>query len=169
MPEHRKISGPSGTGIVIIRDDLIAQVPENQHSMLDYRLFAEKRLHAEHAKHMGHLFDQPRLQMAPRRGRSGRHGGPNEERLQFSTLRSTASDGYYIGHADRSARSLMNVTFRLPSEDWKSGFARRRRPSALTASKAHRSVGGIRASIYNGLPREGGRQIGRIYAEFFTS
>ncbi|MBK8303880.1 MAG: aminotransferase class V-fold PLP-dependent enzyme [Chloracidobacterium sp.] len=66
-----------------------------------------------------------------------------------------ASDGYYTGHARRPARSLMNVTFRLPSEDLEKQFCTEATAAGLDGLKGHRSVGGIRASIYNAFPREG--------------
>jgi phosphoserine aminotransferase len=66
-----------------------------------------------------------------------------------------ASDGFYVGHAERSARSLMNVTFRLPSEELELQFCAEATALGLEGLKGHRSVGGIRASTYNAFPREG--------------
>jgi len=66
-----------------------------------------------------------------------------------------SSDGYYRGHADREARSLMNITFRLRSEDLERQFCTEATALGLDGLKGHRSVGGIRASIYNAFPKEG--------------
>jgi phosphoserine aminotransferase len=65
------------------------------------------------------------------------------------------SDGFYRGHAEKSARSLMNVTFRLPSAELENKFCSEAAAQCLDGLKGHRSVGGIRASIYNAFPREG--------------
>lgn len=151
----QKNIGPSGVTLVIIRDDLIAQVPENQHSMLDYRALAENdsmlntpntwgiyiiNLVCEHIKGHGGLAVMEKK---------------NEEKAKILYDAIESSDGFYRGHADKTARSLMNVTFRLPSEELEKQFATEATAQNLDGLKGHRSVGGIRASIYNAFPKEG--------------
>jgi phosphoserine aminotransferase len=70
-----------------------------------------------------------------------------------------ASDGFYRGHAVAHARSLMNVTWRLPAERLEAAFVAEAREHGLHELKGHRSVGGIRASIYNAMPLEGVRAL----------
>jgi len=65
------------------------------------------------------------------------------------------SDGFYTGHAQPQGRSLMNVTFRLPDETTEQAFLADAELQSLCNLKGHRSVGGIRASIYNAMPMEG--------------
>ena len=65
------------------------------------------------------------------------------------------SGGFYRGHAQPDARSWMNVTFRLPSEELEKSFVADATAEGLDGLKGHRSVGGIRASIYNAFPEEG--------------
>ncbi len=65
------------------------------------------------------------------------------------------SDGFYRGHARRDCRSVMNVTFRLPSDELEAEFVADAAQQGLTTLKGHRSVGGIRASIYNAMPVAG--------------
>ncbi len=151
----QKNIGPSGVTLVIIRDDLLAKVPENQHSMLDYRAHAENNsmlntpntwgiyiinLVCEHIKGHGGLAEMEKK---------------NEEKAKILYDAIDASDGFYRGHADKAARSLMNVTFRLPSEELEKQFASEATAQNLDGLKGHRSVGGIRASIYNAFPKEG--------------
>ncbi len=151
----QKNIGPSGVTLVIIRDDLIAQVPENQHSMLDYRLLAENdsmlntpntwgiyiiNLVCEHIKGHGGLAAMEKK---------------NEEKAQILYDAIDGSDGFYSGHAEKSARSLMNVTYRLPTEELEKQFTKEATAQNLDGLKGHRSVGGIRASIYNAFPKEG--------------
>jgi phosphoserine aminotransferase len=62
---------------------------------------------------------------------------------------------FYRGHADVDCRSNMNVTFRLPAEDLEKKFVTEATAQGLDGLKGHRSVGGIRASIYNAFPRAG--------------
>jgi phosphoserine aminotransferase len=66
-----------------------------------------------------------------------------------------ASDGYYRSTVDRDSRSLMNVTFRLPDEDKEKRFLAEATGAGLVGLKGHRSVGGMRASLYNAMPMEG--------------
>lgn len=66
-----------------------------------------------------------------------------------------ASGGFYAGHAAKADRSLMNVTFRLPSEELEKKFLAEAAKLKLDGLAGHRSVGGMRASIYNAMPREG--------------
>ncbi|QDS86765.1 Phosphoserine aminotransferase [Rosistilla ulvae] len=62
---------------------------------------------------------------------------------------------FYIGHSVPDCRSLMNVTYKLPSDELQSAFLAQAAKHNLSSLKGHRSVGGIRASIYNAMPREG--------------
>jgi phosphoserine aminotransferase len=65
------------------------------------------------------------------------------------------SNGYYKGHAEKEYRSIMNVPFRLPSEELDKKFENEAKSAGLITLGGHRSVGGLRASIYNAMPREG--------------
>jgi len=66
-----------------------------------------------------------------------------------------ASGGFYRGHAQPDCRSVMNVTFRLPNEELEKKFLAEAAPLKLRELKGHRSVGGMRASIYNAMPLAG--------------
>ncbi len=63
--------------------------------------------------------------------------------------------GFYKGHSAKECRSLMNVTFRLPSAELEEKFAKDAKAAGLDGLKGHRSVGGMRASIYNAFPEAG--------------
>jgi phosphoserine aminotransferase len=63
--------------------------------------------------------------------------------------------GYYRGTAAKDSRSRMNITFRLPSEELENKFVKESTAAGLDGLKGHRSVGGMRASIYNAFPEEG--------------
>ena len=63
--------------------------------------------------------------------------------------------GFYRGTAEKGSRSLMNVTFRLPSEELEKAFVQETTAAGLDGLKGHRSVGGMRASIYNAFPEDG--------------
>ena len=162
----QKNIGPSGVTLVIIREDWLEKVPSNQHSMLDYRALANNdsmlntpntwgiyliNLICEHTKKLGGLTAMHRQ---------------NEEKARILYDAIDHSDGFYQGHARRAARSLMNVTFRLPSEKLEKDFAAEASKNNLDGLKGHRSVGGIRASIYNAFPKEGVEKLIEFMADF---
>ena len=72
----------------------------------------------------------------------------------------------YRGHARRAARSLMNVTFRLPTEELESRFVAEAAAAGMVELRGHRSVGGIRASIYNAMPMAGVEQLAAFMRSF---
>ena len=76
------------------------------------------------------------------------------------------SDGFYQGHARPNCRSLMNVTFRLPSDEIQAAFLAGAAERDLHSLKGHRSVGGIRASIYNAMPVDGVERLRDFMIEF---
>ena len=102
------------------------------------------------------------------------HGGlgamekKNEDKARILYDAIDSSDGFYRGHADQPARSLMNVTFRLPSEELEKQFASEATENDLDGLKGHRSVGGIRASIYNAFPKEGVEALADFMGDFIN-
>ncbi len=151
----QKNIGPSGVTLVIIRDDLITQVPENQHSLLNYRLLAENDSMLNTPNTWGIYIINLVCNWLKEQGGLSAMEKFNEEKAKILYDAIDASDGFYRGHADKAARSLMNVTFRLPSEELEKQFAAEASANNLDGLKGHRSVGGIRASIYNAFPHEG--------------
>lgn len=90
----------------------------------------------------------------------------NEEKAAVLYDAIDSSDGFYRGHARRDARSLMNVTFRLPTEDLEKRFCEEATAFGMDGLAGHRSVGGIRASIYNAFPREGVERLVEFMSDF---
>ncbi|HEY80101.1 MAG TPA: 3-phosphoserine/phosphohydroxythreonine transaminase, partial [Caldilineae bacterium] len=76
-----------------------------------------------------------------------------------------ASD-FYRGHAQKGSRSCMNVTFNLPTPDLEKVFVDEAEKEGLVGLKGHRSIGGIRASIYNAMPKEGVMALVEFMKEF---
>jgi phosphoserine aminotransferase len=162
----QKNIGPSGVTLVIIRDDLVAQVPENQHSMLDYRVIAENDSMLNTPNTWGIYIISLVCEWLRDQGGVAGVEKLNEEKAAILYDAIDASDGYYAGHADRNARSLMNVTFRLPSDDLEKKFCSEATAIGLDGLKGHRSVGGIRASIYNAFPRDGVERLVEFMSDF---
>lgn len=78
----------------------------------------------------------------------------NQEKAALIYETIDASNGFYVGHAQPDARSLMNVTFRLANEELEKKFLDTAKKSGFVGLNGHRSVGGCRASIYNAVPYE---------------
>ncbi len=151
----QKNIGPSGVTLVIIRDDLIRQVPEKQHSLLNYRLLAENDSMLNTPNTWGIYIINLVCQWLKQQGGVSAMEKNNKEKAKILYDAIDAERGFYRGHAEKRARSLMNVTFRLPSEELENQFCAEAAAENLDGLKGHRSIGGIRASIYNAFPREG--------------
>ena len=162
----QKNIGPSGVTLVIIRDDLLAQVPENQHSLLDYRAIAANDSMLNTPNTWGIYIISLVCDWLKENGGLSAMEQKNEEKAGILYDAIDSSDSYYRGHADKSARSLMNVTFRLPSEELEKQFTAEATAQKLDGLKGHRSVGGIRASIYNAFPREGVEKLVEFMKDF---
>ncbi len=160
----QKNIGPSGVTLIIIRDDLLARVPQNQHSLLDYRAIAANESMLNTPNTWGIYIVSLVCEWLKEKGGVPAMEKINREKARVLYNAIDASDGFYAGHAEKSARSLMNVTFRLPSPELESRFCAESESAGLNGLKGHRSVGGIRASIYNAFPKEGAE----ILADFMN-
>ena len=162
----QKNIGPSGVTVVIIRDDMLGAVPDGQHSMLDYRQLADNNSMLNTPNTWGVYLISLVCEWLRGQGGVQSMETKNVEKAALLYDAIDSSDGYYAGHADRDARSMMNVTFRLSSEDLEKQFCSEAAASGLDGLKGHRSVGGIRASIYNAFPREGVKALVEFMKDF---
>ncbi|HYN85857.1 MAG TPA: 3-phosphoserine/phosphohydroxythreonine transaminase [Pyrinomonadaceae bacterium] len=161
----QKNMGPSGVTLVIIREDLVARVPDGMHTMLSYRTHVENKSLYNTPNTWGiYILDLVCKWVKEQGGLEGMRR-LNEEKAQLLYDAIDATD-FYRGHAAREARSLMNVTFRLPSEELEKQFAKEAASRGLDGLKGHRSVGGIRASVYNAFPRDGVAALVAFMREF---
>jgi phosphoserine aminotransferase len=161
----QKNLAPAGLALVFIRDDLLARSPQGMHTMLNYNTHAkDKSLYNTPPVFtiyvmglvMKWLLAQGGLEAAEKRN-------TEKAKLLYDVI---DSGGFYRGHAHPDCRSLMNVTFRLPSEDLEKHFVSEATKAGLDGLKGHRSVGGIRASIYNAFPKEGVEALVAFMKEF---
>ena len=161
----QKNMGPSGVTLVIIRDDLLQRIPAGLHTMLDYRTHVENKSLYNTPNTWGiYIISLVCKWLLEKGGLTAMH----HENEQKAALLYDAIDAtnFYRGHADADSRSIMNVTFRLPSEELEKKFASEATAQGLDGLKGHRSVGGIRASIYNAFPREGVEALVAFMKEF---
>ena len=150
----QKNMGPSGVTVVIIREDLLQRIPENLPSMLDYRIQVENKSLYNTPNTWGVYILALVCKWLQDKGGLAAMERENEQKAQLVYDAIDATD-FYRGHADIDCRSTMNVTFRLPAEELEKKFVAEAKAQGLDELKGHRSVGGIRASIYNAFPRAG--------------
>jgi phosphoserine aminotransferase len=162
----QKNIGPSGVTLVIIRDDMLERVPANQHALLDYRHIAENGSLANTPNTWGIYIIGLVCDWLNEQGGITAMQKRNEEKAEILYKCIDSSDGFYLGHAEKNCRSLMNVTFRMSSPELDEKFCSEAEAIGLDGLRGHRSVGGIRASIYNAFPREGVEALVDFMGEF---
>ena len=151
----QKNMGPAGVTVVIIRKDLLERSSDSLHTYLNYSVHAGSdslyNTPASFSVYVVGLVYKWLLNM----GGLDEMYRRNVEKAGILYDYMDASDGYYIGTAAKEDRSLMNVTFRLPNEDLEKKLIAEAGDNGFSGLKGHRSVGGLRASIYNAFPKKG--------------
>ena len=150
----QKNMGPAGVTVVIIRDDLLARSPAALPAMLSYAVHAENgSMHNTPPVFAIYLLGLVTQWLI---GQGGLEAvAVLNERKAAKLYTEIDRTGFYRGTAQKDSRSLMNVTFRLANEDLEKPFIQETEKAGLDGLKGHRSVGGVRASIYNAFPEEG--------------
>jgi len=161
----QKNMGPSGVTLVIIRGDLLKRIPDGLHTMLDYRTHVDGKSLYNTPNTWGIYILNLVCKWLKDKGGLAAMQRENEEKARMLYDAIDATD-FYRGHADPDSRSIMNVTFRLPSEELEKKFTAAATAQRLDGLKGHRSVGGIRASIYNAFPRAGVEGLVAFMKEF---
>jgi len=169
----QKNAGPAGVTVVILREDLLERIGagrpagEELPNILDYRVLARE----------GSRFNTPTVFGVYVVGLVARWlietvGGlqkieeMNRRKAQLIYEAIDASEGFYRGHAEPASRSRMNVTFRLPNEELEKQFLKDAQARGMVELKGHRSVGGIRASLYNAVPLEAAAALAEFMSNF---
>ncbi len=162
----QKNMGPAGVTLAIIRKDMLEKIPDNLPSMLKYTTYADKNS----------MYNTPpcfaiyvvQLVMKWIEETIGGLSKMEELNRKKAAILYDFIDNntLYKGTADLDSRSLMNVTFRLLSEDLEKKFIADATENGLGGLKGHRSVGGCRASIYNAMSIEGIERLVEFMGEF---
>lgn len=162
----QKNLGPAGCTLVIVRKDFLDGAAADLPSMLDYRRHAEKgsRLNTPPVFAiyvMGQVFKwllaEGGLEAIAARNRA-------KAKVVYDAI--DGSGGFYRPVARADSRSLMNLTFRTPGEDLDKKFVAEAEANGMSGLKGHRSVGGLRASMYNAFPLAGAEALASFMAEF---
>ncbi len=162
----QKNLGPAGVTVVIVREDLLSRVPENTPTMLKWKTHAEKdslyntcpcfaiytcELVLEHLKKLGGIAAVEKT---------------NRKKAKIIYDVIDKSNGFYRGVAQKDSRSLMNITFNLPTPELEEKCVAEAKKKGLIGLKGHRDVGGMRASLYNAMSLEGTEALAKFLTEF---
>jgi phosphoserine aminotransferase len=162
----QKNLGPAGVTVVIVREDLVNRVPENTPTILKWKTHVEKdslyntapcfaiylcEMVLEHLKSLGGI------SVVEKNNR-------NKAKMLYDVI--DKSNGFYKGVAKKESRSLMNVTFNLATPELEAKCVEEAKTKGLIGLKGHRSVGGMRASIYNSMSLEGVQALTEFMREF---
>ncbi len=162
----QKNIGPAGVTMILIRKDLLDRLQPDLPTMLSYKTHIDK----------GSMHNTPPtfpiyivglvMKWLEKMGGLEAIEKINEEKAAFIYNTIDNSNGYYKGTTAKESRSLMNATFRLPSEELEAKFISEAAANKMSGLKGHRSVGGCRASIYNAMPMEGAKTLAQFMKEF---
>jgi len=166
----QKNAGPAGVTIVIVRHDMLDRVPDGLPAMLDYRLLAREHSHYNTPPVFAvYVVGLVARWLVETIGGLKKMEEMNRRKAQIVYEALDAAPGFYRPHADPACRSRMNVTFRLPDDNTEAAFLAEAKSRGMIELKGHRSVGGIRASLYNAMAMEAAEALAGFMRHFAAS
>ena len=150
----QKNLGPSGVTVVIVRRDFLEKAVKVGPTMLRYATYAKDNSLYNTPPTFGIYMIKLMLEWVKEQGGLAGIYKRNQEKAALIYNAIDASNGFYVGHAQKEARSLMNITFRLAAEELEKKFLQQAKQAGFVGLNGHRSVGGCRASAYNAVPYE---------------
>ncbi|MEM1067401.1 MAG: 3-phosphoserine/phosphohydroxythreonine transaminase [Planctomycetota bacterium] len=165
----QKNAGPAGVTVVVIRRDLLEKGSAQWPGYLQYRNHAAgNSMWNTPPTFPVYVLGKVAKWLADDVGGLDAMEKQNREKAKILYDVLDQYTGFYKGHANPESRSMMNVTFTLPNDDLQAKFLSDAADLELANLKGHRSVGGIRASIYNAMPVEGPRALADFMSDFAT-
>jgi len=161
----QKNLGPSGVTVVIMKKDLLERSNDSLPTMLNYNTYAKNNSLYNTPPTLAIYLLSLVLEWAEQQGGVEVIEKINNEKSDVLYQAIDESEGFYIGHAENTSRSKMNVTFNLKDEETSKKFLQKAKEAGFIGLNGHRSIGGCRASIYNSVPMEHVYQL----AEFMKS
>ncbi|MBS4021104.1 MAG: 3-phosphoserine/phosphohydroxythreonine transaminase [Dethiobacter sp.] len=162
----QKNLGPSGVTVVLIRRDMLEKAPAHLTSMLRYDTYAENDSLYNTPPTFGIYMIMLVLDWIEESGGLAAMEKHNTEKAGYIYDAIDNSNGFYSGHAEKGSRSLMNITFRLAREELEKQFLAEAATYRLSGLKGHRSVGGMRASVYNAMSKTGCAELADFMESF---
>lgn len=162
----QKNLGPSGVTVVILREELLGDKPHQVPTMLNYATYVKNNS----------LYNTPpvysvyivKLVLEWIKAQGGLAAIERSNRAKTGLIYDAIdnSGGFYEGIAERDSRSIMNITFKLPSEELEKKFIKESEQQGFVGLKGHRSVGHLRASAYNAVPHESCEALAQFMRQF---
>lgn len=162
----QKNLGPAGVTIVIINQQMLEKTPGHIPSMWRYDIHAENNSLYNTPPVFAIYIVNKVLRWVKQMGGLDVIEKQNKEKADCIYRVIDQSSGFYRGHAAKDSRSYMNITFRLPNEDLEKRFIQEAANHSIVGIKGHRSVGGLRASIYNAMSMEGCQALAQLMEDF---
>lgn len=162
----QKNIGPSGVSIVIIKDEFLETAFPNRLAALDYRLFAENDSMPNTPNTWGIFIIGLVCDWIRDCGGVDQmeHGAMVKSGILYQVL--DKFPDFYLGYADLQSRSRMNITFNLRNTELEEIFLLEAEKNGFLGLRGHRSLGGIRASLYNAFPMEGVERLADFMIDF---
>jgi phosphoserine aminotransferase len=164
----QKNMGPSGVTMVIFRNDLLERSSDDLPTMLNYKTHVEKDSMFNTPNTFGIYIIGLVAKWLLNMGGLDKMYETNKYKAGILYDCIDNSNGFYKGHAEKDSRSLMNITFNLPAEELEKKLIAEALSTGFSGLKGHRSVGGLRASIYNAFPTKGVEDLVMFMKEFQT-
>jgi phosphoserine aminotransferase len=162
----QKNLGPSGVTVVILRPDMLERANANVPTMLRYDTHVKNNSLYNTPPTFGIYMLGLVLEWAKEQGGLEALAKMNQEKAALIYDVIDQSEGFYKGHAEKGSRSLMNITFRLASEELEKQFLAEAKAAGFVGLNGHRSVGGCRASTYNAVPYESCKALSEFMIDF---
>ena len=162
----QKNMGPSGVTLVIIRKDLLERSPDSLPTMLNYKTHVENNSLYNTPNTFGVYMIGLVAKWLQKLGGLDAMYELNKEKADILYKCIDESGGFYKGHAEKESRSLMNITFNLGTEELEKKLIADATAAGFYGLKGHRSVGGLRASIYNAFPKKGVEDLAGFMKDF---
>ncbi len=163
----QKNIGPAGLTVAIVREDLIGEAVPGTPAMFDYKTLSDADSMYNTPPTYAWYFAGLIFQMLLRKGGLVAMAETNQRKAK-ALYDAIDDSGFYANPVDVNCRSLMNVPFTLANADLDATFLTEAKEAGLVTLKGHRSVGGLRASIYNAMPEEGVQALIDFMADFET-
>lgn len=162
----QKNLGPSGVTVVIIRKDFLEKANENVPTILKYDTHVKSNSLYNTPPTFGIYMLGEVMKWIELQGGLEAVQRNNEAKAKYIYDAIDNSDGFYIGHAEKDSRSLMNITFNLRDKQLEEQFLTEAADAGFVGLNGHRSVGGCRASTYNAVPEEACLALSEFMKEF---
>lgn len=162
----QKNMGPSGVTLVIIRNDMLERCSDSLHTMLNYKTHVENDSLYNTPNTFGIYIIKLVTKWLEEIGGLNKMYEINKRKASYIYQVIDESNGFYKGHAAVEDRSLMNVTFNLATPELEKKLIDEAAAAGFNGLKGHRSVGGLRASIYNAFPEKGCEDLAQFMRDF---